>query len=136
MSIHPQIWHITDILYLILIFESNLKYTIKHTIIYVLRKDYCDILLKNKELWRRNSIVIFVDIHKKTTKLWFVAFRHSVISKEFIIYIYILQHKLLDRVITHNIYALFTYFIRKYIEIIKQNTQLFMCWERITMIYF
>jgi len=67
--------------------------------------------------------------------LYFVVFRHSVISKEFIIYIYILQHKLLDQVITHNIYALFintlsilfTYFIRKYIKIIKQNTQLFMC---------
>ena len=67
--------------------------------------------------------------------LYFVVFRHSVISKEFIIYIFILQHKLLDRVITHNIYALFintlsilfTYFIQKYIEIIKQNTQLFMC---------
>jgi hypothetical protein len=121
---------------LFLFFESNLKYTIKHTIIYVFRKDYCDILLKNKELWRRDWIAIFVEIYKKTTMLYFVVFRHSINSKEFIIYIYILQHKLLDRVITHNIYALFTYFIRKYIEIIKQNTQLFMCWERITMIYF
>jgi hypothetical protein len=50
-------------------FESNLKYTIKHTIIHVFKYNYFHILLKNKELWRRDSIVIFVEIHKKTTEL-------------------------------------------------------------------
>ena len=72
VSIHPQIWLIIDI-YLILIFESNLKYTINYTIIYVLKYNYRDILLKNKELWRRDLIVIFAEIHKKTTMLLFVV---------------------------------------------------------------
>jgi hypothetical protein len=44
-------------------FINNLNYTIKNTIYYVLKYNYFDIFRKNKDLWRRDSIEIILEIH-------------------------------------------------------------------------